>query len=142
MEAQRFSEARQRTELVVSKRPDLAEAQALLGELLIDNDPAALGAWHQKLPVSANLNANIWYVRGLWAQQLGEEKAAARCFWEAIRRSPTHRRANYQLGLACRNIDPTAAAAFSERADQLQEYSELLEKVLNSAARSRLRFAV
>ncbi|MBL8819331.1 MAG: VCBS repeat-containing protein [Planctomyces sp.] len=135
MQSQRFAEARRRTDLVVKAMPEFAEAQALLGELLLDTDLNAVTQWHEDLPSVVSNSVSIWYVRGLWAQRLELDEAAARCFWEVVRKSPTHRKAMYQLGQVLQTSHPEAAIAFSERAEQLHEYSELLEKVLNSAGK-------
>ncbi len=74
-----LASARLRLEVVVAKDPELALAQALLGEiLLLEASPQHVAAWYRQLPESIQNHPVIWYTRGLWAQQLEEPKVAAR----------------------------------------------------------------
>ena len=127
---QNAADTRLRLMQVIEKRPDLAEAQGLLGELVLDGDLTELEAWNAQLPASVHDHFAIWYVRGLWARRSDHPEIAARCFWEAIRQRPTHYRAMYQLGQVLVSLEPAASEAFSRRAAQLKEYSDLMEKNL------------
>ena len=103
--------------------PNLLDAHALLGHLLVDRgDIPGLRAWRDRLPASANEHDEIWVVRGLWLRDNGENESAARCFWEAVRRNSNHRLANLELGKLLTNIgDVDGAAAFLERGDYLSQ---------------------
>ncbi|HUQ72412.1 MAG TPA: FG-GAP-like repeat-containing protein, partial [Planctomycetaceae bacterium] len=131
----RAAEGRQRLQDVVSRRPELLTAQALLGEMLVDVE-SDFEAWHAALPPLADQNADIWLVRGLWFRRQGQLEVAARCFWEAVRRAPSHRRANYQLGQILMTLDATSAREFAERAADLFELTQVLDTVLLSQGQS------
>ncbi len=137
---QQFTEARRRVQTIVESHPDLPEAQALLGELLLDGELVELESWYSLLPESALNDPGIWYVRGLWARRLNQPSVAARCFWETVRLAPTHRRACYQLGLVLGPLDSKASAAYTERAAKLKEYSEVMEQILIQRAADAAQF--
>lgn len=115
---------------VVARDPDLIAAQTLLGELLVDADAKDFIDWHAQLPTSADDHPDTWFVRGLWARHSGQMDVAARCFWEALRRDPTHRRATYQLGQVLAALNAPAAADFAERSRHCFEMSQALDAVL------------
>lgn len=137
---QKFDDALARTEEVVQSHPELAEAQALLGELLLDGEIARLEAWHAALPVEVQDDWGVWFVRGLWARRVDQEQVAARCLWEAVRRNPVHRRAVYQLGQTLVAYDSAASQAYLARADQLQECADRIEQTLLHRGQDRHNF--
>ena len=59
--------ARERLWKVVKCHPEIAEAQSLLGELVIDQGIDSLPTWNAQLPAAIQSHSGIWYVRGLWA---------------------------------------------------------------------------
>src|SRR5258708_22080669 len=107
----------------------------MLGERMLDSQGTAFASWHAALPPKGDENPDIWLVRGLSARQSGDRRAAARCFWEAVSRVPTHRRANYQLGQMLVALGESSGAAFADRAARLYELTQTLEKVLSSKGR-------
>lgn len=131
----KLKSARRRLEAAVQADPELSAAQGLLGELLLDEGEAELQQWHDQLPSSIHDDAEIWYVRGMWAQRRGEAEIAARCLWEAARRIPTSHRAMHQLALATAELDPTISQAFSQRALAMYELRQHLSKALNTQGR-------
>ena len=135
-----FDQARQRVSQVVLSHPEIGDAQALLGELTLDTGLEKLQAWNAQLPNAVKNHPGVWYVRGLWARQLNENRVAARCFWETIRQRPHHRRAMYQLGQVMVSLDPPMGAAFSKRAEELKEYSDIMEQNLISQGRNEKLF--
>lgn len=114
--------ARSFYESAITERPDLEEAQARFGRILCElDDEAAFLQWHQKLTSAAGALAETWAVRGDWAIRHGDTPGAIRCYWEAARRDPMHRRAHHQLGSALTAIrEPSIAAPFQFRHEQLQ----------------------
>jgi len=127
--------ARGRLESAVATAPDLAAAQGQLGEILLNEGEPALMRWYEQLPSSVLDSAEIWHVRGLWAQRGGHREAAARCFWEAARQIPTSYRAVNNFGIALTQVDPGVAEVFVERARQLFELRRHLSSALNSLGR-------
>jgi tetratricopeptide (TPR) repeat protein len=133
----RAAEARHRLEDVIRRAPHLLAAQAMLGELLLDAEQARLLQWHAALPRDADDYADIWLVRGLWARRQGALRVAARCFWETVRRIPTHRRGNYHLGQVLIALGETSGEEFAARSGQLFELTSLLDRVLSTRGRDQ-----
>lgn len=126
------SNARLRLQEVVARDSQRLSAQALLGELLRLEDDSVFEEWVSQLPPSALTHPEIWYVRGLRFRKSEQLKAAARCFWEAIRLEPNHRRANYQLGQVLIALDLEGGQSFIQRADLIFELTQMLDQVLKS----------
>lgn len=121
--------ARKLVAAVVAARPDLVEARALQGYLLFDRagvSASEMQAWNRQLPPGSDEHPDIWVIRGLWTKRTGPGTAAGRCFWEAVRRSPNHQTANYQLALVLRQMDNADAEWFSQRAESLEELQRML----------------
>jgi tetratricopeptide (TPR) repeat protein len=128
-----LDEAARLARQVVDGHPRQIEAWAVLGRALAEavDDGTAFLDWHAGLPESAQTHPGIWVARGIWANHHNESRVAARCFWEAIRRSPNSRIANYHLGRTLINLDPQTdvAAPFLERAEQLEDLRNVLNMV-------------
>ncbi|MFP6764278.1 MAG: CRTAC1 family protein, partial [Planctomycetaceae bacterium] len=116
---------------VIQQRPDLVSAQALLGELLVEEATEFL-QWHVLLPDDADRHPDIWLARGLFARHQNDMPVAARCFWETIRLAPSHRRGNYQLGQVLQILKADGAENFISRASQLALLTQRLNTVLIS----------
>ncbi len=85
-------------ETIVRDYPHLAEAQARLGRLIVDEaDDAEFRRWHAQVTAEHEHHPEIWYVRGLWARRSGMLDGAVRCFLETLVRFPSHPGANYQI---------------------------------------------
>jgi len=109
---------------VVAKFPEQMEAQARLGEVLLQKaDSAEFLRWNASLPKSAELHPRTWYARGLWAKRNGQPRAAVRCFLEALRLHPVHASSNFQLS------QTLLALGLSEAAKPFIERSRMLAKV-------------
>lgn len=132
----RAREARGLLREVVAEAPEIVAAQAMLGELLVDAEDEAFAAWHAGLPSAADDSADIWYVRGLWARRHNELSAATRCFWETVRRAPSHRRGSYQLGQVLIAQDDEAGHVFAARAGKLYDLTGAIDDVLRSDGRN------
>lgn len=119
---------------VMAARPDLVEAHVLRGMLLSERPGTSvsdMAAWNHALPASAEEHPEVWMVRGLWTRQHDNAEVAARCFWEAVRRSPNHQLGNYQMALAMKQLGREDAEFFSQRANRLEELERTLG-VLNT----------
>ncbi len=130
--AGKIDQARATAAKAVAKQSDLLTAQALLGELMQTEEPAALAQWNAGLPESALKHSDIWYVRGIQARSSQNLKLAAGCFAKAVRLVPEHRRATYQLGQVLAQIGFAHSARFVERAKLQAELGLLLDQILNS----------
>lgn len=118
-----WAAARRTLEELVQMDPERIEARVRLGRILFESGAQAeFFDWLQDLPDDVNAHPGAWILRAQAALQTGKRDAAARCFWEALRRDPDHRRANYWLGqwlAADRNA--ALAERFLRRADVLDE---------------------
>jgi tetratricopeptide (TPR) repeat protein len=130
--------ARERLTAIVARDPTNLAALALLGEALLHAGDDRLEEWFARLPPHADDSADIWMVRGLRARRLDQPQAAARCFWEAVRREPGHRRAVYHLGQTLSAIESPAAPAFEARAGELHGLTHALDLVLASGGRNEV----
>ena len=118
-------------EELYKRRPEQIEVQAQYGLFVLDTaTDEALAAWHRQLPAAAEEHPEIWFVRGAWAKRGGQMRAAARCFWEAVRRQPNHLGANYQLSQLLTALgEPERAAPFAARTKLLARTQNLTENV-------------
>ncbi|MBC8869128.1 MAG: VCBS repeat-containing protein, partial [Planctomycetes bacterium] len=127
-----LEQAEARLRQVLDIAPELIEAHARLGFVLVD-DPAAntrLREWHQQLPAGADDHPAIWTVRGLWAQQLGDQEGAVRCYGETLLRDPNRLLPNYQLSQLFRRLgQPSLADRFGRHARQCLDLGDALHRL-------------
>jgi len=118
---------------ILASNPDQIEAQARLGEVLLDRpDPALFLRWNATLPKSAELHPRTWYARGLWAKRNHQPRAAVRCFLEALRLHPNHSSSNFQVSQVLLLLGLTEdAEPFVERARLLAKREYLLSQLHN-----------
>ena len=117
--------ARTHLGLVLQKYPDLVEAHALLGRILVETGTSEefVRAW-ARLPSTATSHPEIWLAQGVWAENRGQAEAAARCYWEALRLDANLAIANYRLSQSLMTLGKAdLARPFAERARHLTELS-------------------
>lgn len=133
----RYKEGLEILRRVIEKHPDQLQAHAWLGRGLVDSGELdALREWNESLPQGADEFPLIWHIRGLWASKAGQMRAAARCFWEAVRREPNFQSANYQLGLSLVALNETKKAEpFLKRHKQLSDYHRLTHPIYDEGPR-------
>ncbi len=119
----------------IKNQPQLIEAHVRLGEALEElADWSALAKWHENLPRDAVLHSCNWTVQGQWAVHQGKLKAAARCYWEAIRRDPNNRVALYQLGQLLLQLgEPEKAQPLLARHELLNKFVRVLDRLYGQA---------
>lgn len=128
-----YEQARQWLEEILFADSKIVEAHAWLGWVLAQNGShVEFSQWASHLPVEADEHPQIWYVRGLYAQNAHQPQAAVRYFWEATRRDPNHDQAHYQLGVLLAAMDqPSLAEPFRSRAERLFALAAALKDVYN-----------
>ena len=114
-------QARIELEAVRRQHPELIEAQALWMRIIAETGTGEeFAAALDTVPASTEQHSEFWLAQGIWAERQGQTEAAARCFWESLRRNPNVAQANYRLSQALVTLNRTeAAAVFAERAQQL-----------------------
>ena len=122
-------EARELLKHTLKYGPHLPDAQALIGRYYVEtNDAEGMRRWNAGLSPDLEWHPEIWFVRGVWAQDHGESGPAIRCFWETLRRQPDHARANYRLGqLLVAEGRSDWAQVFSQRAEKQEELNRILQ---------------
>lgn len=117
---------------VIAKRPDLIEAHAQLGVVLVSESRSEeIQEWERQLPPGADLYPEIWWVRGTQARKQGDSKGSIRCAWEALRLDPNHVGAAYQLAqLLASEGKAEQARRFAERAALLESLCLTIHDIL------------
>ncbi|MGH2603859.1 MAG: hypothetical protein ACRDJ9_31300, partial [Dehalococcoidia bacterium] len=117
---------------ILAQRPDLIEAQAQLGVVLVsESRDAELEKWHRSLPPGADDHPEIWWVRATHARKHGDVRGAIRCAWEALRLDPNHLGATYQLAqLLAAEGQSSQARVFAARAAKLEALCSTIHEIL------------
>jgi len=139
MHDQRFRLAKQRLQQAVRANAGLIEAQVKLGRLLLDHgtDTEFLN-WRSRLPKKARTHPGLWSIFGYWEARHSQNQAAARCFWEAVRRDPNRQKALYQLGQLLISFKRTAdAELFVSRSRALRKYQLTVDSILDQPSGSQ-----
>lgn len=104
-----------------------------LGEIhLLEGTSDEIRDWYTQLPEEIQNDPAIWYVRGLWAEQLDEHEVTVRCFWESARQTPTSYRAIHQVGRVLSELEPEPGKEFAKWGEDLHQMQQILSKVLDS----------
>lgn len=122
---------------LIARNPADLDVLAGYGHALLEMGAVEeLTRWHSALPASAEESAEIWNIRGRFAQTRSEADAAIRCYGEAVLRDPNQIPANYQLALLLRQRgDDENAFAFQQRAERLRNLKETLVLILADGSR-------
>lgn len=131
-------DTRRLLELLAEKYPAELHVQAMLGELLVEStNPKDFTDWHTSLPTTASDSPDIWYVRGLWAQQRSELQIAANCFRHTVNMMPFHRRGFTALGQVLIALGDPQSASVVEHANRMVRITQLVDKVLASEGKNQ-----
>ncbi len=119
---------------VVDAMPLFPDGQAGLGLALLDTDsPDPFWKWYEQAPSEAQAHPDYWIALGLWAQRHQQQRAAIRCFWEALRRAPTYRLASYQLSVALQaDGKPERAKPFAQQAVKLRKLIDTMDQLFTT----------
>ena len=118
---------------VLRERPNEPEAVVGLGQLWLDDpDPNNFIRWSTGITLEVERHPDVWMLRGQFALRNQQLPTAARCFWEASRRSPEHLAACHQLGRTLADLnDVDRAAPFLKRAEVMQSLSSALDDLFH-----------
>lgn len=109
----------------------------LLGaNILIDYAPDSFPAWHEQLPPQADAHPDVWYLRGRYRQLKNSPAQAAHCYLEALKRSPTHRTACFQLSLVLAELKHQQVAALKSYSAILYQLSEDFKRASDSQGKN------
>lgn len=123
-EQERFDQAIRLCRQAVAAHPQSIDAHESLGRYLLEAENfEQLEPWQNDLPASAKNSAVVWMIRGRVAEQLENQAAAARCYWEAARRWPESRFVSIRLAQLLTQIGKQSAA--DEVATHVERLSEL-----------------
>lgn len=112
---------------VLAKAPECPEALVMQGQLLLAISPERFAEWRRPAPPALGELAEFWHISGRWLQSRREFSAAARAFWETLRRQPEHRGAHDGLAQTLAALGRTEDAKyFSERHLQLDGFVSLV----------------
>ena len=122
----------------IRARKSLVAAHVVLGRALLRaGDGENIPVWQTELPETAGEEPEVWVIRGDYLRRQDQLSAAARCYWEALKRHPDHRAANYQLAELLRDLDREAEAEpFRRRSRQLQELKEIDDLLVSAEKRN------
>lgn len=121
---------------IVRDSPGTLAAQAMLGELLVDQPIEVLQSWHAALPESADAHPGIWYVRGAICRRQNDLPRAAFCLRRCLAQMPSHRRATYQLGQVLTALKHPLASRVVEVGERQSQLSQALDDVLRTQGHS------
>ncbi|MGH7194606.1 MAG: tetratricopeptide repeat protein, partial [Candidatus Saccharimonadales bacterium] len=112
---------------VLAKAPQCPEALAMQGQLLLAISPEWFAEWCLQSSTALEELPEFWNISGRWLQSQRKFPAAARAFWETLRRQPEHRGAHDGLAQTLAALGRTEDAKyFSERHRQLDEFGSLV----------------
>lgn len=125
VDQQNYTAAKKRLEKLLADEPDLSQARALLGQILLnEGETEPFLNWQQSLSDQDRLLPEVWEVEGQWYQKQGNRKSAILCYGEAIRRDGTNSTACYQLGqLLSQEGKKEEAKRLLDYAKKLQSYA-------------------
>ncbi|MBW3540937.1 MAG: VCBS repeat-containing protein, partial [Planctomycetes bacterium] len=111
-------------------QPDHIAAHLALGQqLLAAGRSDELLAWLRRLPPAADEFAGPWLVRARMAENGGDRKGAIRCYWEAARRAPASKTANFRLArLLAESGAADASAPFAEQIQRIQRLETMQDR--------------
>lgn len=90
----------------------IADPYIRLGRIYLDrNEPDRFVELDSKLPPNAELQGGVWVNRGQFQMRNERFDVAARCFYEALLRQPTHVEATYLLSQALVQLNKKELAA-------------------------------
>ncbi|MCA9092385.1 MAG: VCBS repeat-containing protein [Planctomycetaceae bacterium] len=120
----RFGDGEELLRKAIKKDPEFTEAYYKLGRVLLErNDFKGLVEWNQSLPSNSDNHPGIWQVRGRWAESQGDDKGAARCYWEALKIDINFIEACYSFGQTLIRLQrPDDAKPYLDRARRTEEY--------------------
>lgn len=116
--------------------PEYLSTQAMLGELLVDQDDEQFIKWHRGLPQNRAQSADLWFVRGLWARKQSDLELSAACLQYCLSQIPFHRRAYYLYGQVLTALEDERAGPVIAYSQKLIELSQTIDKVLLSEGNS------
>lgn len=120
----------------------LSESQGVESLLLklertLQDDLSEFAKLRKAVPDAAKAHPRYWFAHGIYAQRTEQMEAAARCFWEAVRRDPNHRAGHFRLAQVLESLSRgDDAKRFLDRGLQLARLRKVLEPIVAAGADS------
>ncbi|MEZ6128289.1 MAG: FG-GAP-like repeat-containing protein [Planctomycetaceae bacterium] len=128
--------AKNRLSRILLQRPDIPEAQGLLGEILVDTDLAALPEWYSQIPGELRDTPEILIACGRWSSSLQQHRMAVWCHAKASQQIPTSYRASYLLSSALTTLETPEAPRYQKLAEKLFQLREQISAFLRTGGKS------
>ena len=112
---------------VLAEAPQCPEALTMQGQLLLAISPERFAQWRRQAPPELDDLPEYWNISGRWLHSQRDFAAAARAFWETLRRQPEHRGAHDGLAQTLAALGRSEDSKyFSERHRQLDVFVSLV----------------
>jgi tetratricopeptide (TPR) repeat protein len=123
-----FADVLKQLRRIQAAHPMFLPATLLEGQALVkEGSWTELIGWNSQLPHTADEFPTVWYCRGMWAREMGQNRAAVRCFLEVAHRNPNHLQSNYQLSQLFVALKRTKdAELFAKRSSELSKAEYLI----------------
>lgn len=144
LEEQNYPRAEEELLQAVELDSSLAEAHARLGHLWIDNNRLdQWSEWRSRLSESHWEHPEIWVVQGRWERLSGHADAAIRCYLEALRRDPNHRRAVDQAAALLNATEHSnLATQLAQRSSDLSLLHVMTSRITEKTNRAETFFEI
>lgn len=129
VDQQKYAAAKIRLQKLISIQPELSQAHALLGKILLNagNTDEFLN-WQNSLSDQDRQLPDVWGIEGQWYQKQGNRQSAILCYGEALRRDAANSIACYQLGqLLLQEGKKAEAERLLKYSKKLQTYEGLVK---------------
>lgn len=116
----------------VNDFPEQVAAHALLGLVLTELGALdQLSQWNRNLPSTSGRHPDVWYVRGFWAESLGDTATAVLCYRRSVELDPCFHGGIFRLLslLDDQQIDLDLKNRLTDYQADLRQYEQLAKRI-------------
>ncbi len=134
----KFERAEELLRKAIATSPDLSEAHARLGKILLSqSDESLMEEWNANLPGGAEAFPGIWFTRSQWCLKAKLHEQAAACLYRTLTINSSHSAANHQMAHVLSVLGrPNDAEPFRQRGQKLSRLATLANEVYLGDSRS------